>query len=344
MSLGPLMIDVAGLELTAADRELLASPAVGGVILFTRNYASREQLTALTAAIHSIRTPPLIVAVDHEGGRVQRFRSGFTVLPNARLIGRQYDIDADLGRALAEDVGYLMASELLECGVDLSFAPVLDLARGVSEVIGDRAFHRDPEVVGTLGQAWVSGMRAAGMAGVAKHFPGHGAVVADSHVALPIDRRFFEDIEEDIAPFARLVRADVAAVMMAHVVYPAVDPLPASLSKRWIDELLRRRLDFRGVVYCDDLSMAGAAVVGDALARAQHALDAGCDVLLVCNDRPASERLAEALAGRSDPLGQVRLARMHGRAPEAAADGARRAQASERIARLQDSPSLQLNA
>jgi beta-N-acetylhexosaminidase len=338
------MIDVAGLELTDADRELLASPAVGGVILFTRNYANREQLTALTEAIHALRTPPLIVAVDHEGGRVQRFRSGFTVLPNAHLIGRQYDIDPDLGRALAEDIGYLMASELLACGVDLSFAPVLDLGRGVSEVIGDRAFHRDPEIVGTLGQAWVSGMRTAGMAGVAKHFPGHGAVVVDSHVALPVDRRFFEDIEEDIAPFARLVRADVAGIMMAHVVYPAVDALPASLSKRWIEELLRRRLDFRGVVYCDDLSMAGAAVVGDALARAQYALDAGCDVLLVCNDRPASERLVEALAGRRDPLGQVRLARMHGRAAEITVDAARRAQAAERLARLQDSPNLQLNA
>jgi len=338
------MIDVAGLELTDADRELLASPAVGGVILFTRNYANRAQLTELTAAIHAIRTPPLIIAVDHEGGRVQRFRSEFTVLPNARLIGRQYDIDADTGRALAEDAGYLMAAELLACGVDLSFAPVLDLARGVSEVIGDRAFHRDPEIVGTLGQAYVAGMRAAGMAGVGKHFPGHGAVVADSHVSLPVDRRFYEDIEEDVAPFARLIRADVAGIMMAHVVYPAVDPLPASLSKRWIGELLRRQLDFRGVVYCDDLSMAGAAVVGDALARAQYALEAGCDVLLVCNDRPAAERLVEALGDRSDPPGQVRLARMHGRAPDPVADAARRAQAVERIARLQDSPSLQLNA
>ena len=344
MTLGPLMIDVAGLELGDADRELLACPAVGGVILFTRNYASREQLVALTDAIHAVRTPPLIVAVDHEGGRVQRFREGFTRLPNARLIGRQYDIDPAAGRALAEDVGFLMASELLACGVDLSFAPVVDLARGVSEVIGDRAYHRDPSIVGALGQACATGMRAAGMAAVAKHFPGHGAVVADSHVALPVDRRFLEDIEEDIAPFGRLVRADVAGIMMAHVVYPAVDSLPASLSKRWIDELLRRRLDFRGVVFCDDLSMAGAAVAGDILARAQRALEAGCDTLLVCNDRPASERVAEAFAGRSDPLSQVRLARMHGRRHDAVADEPRLAQAADRIARLQDSPTLQLDA
>lgn len=344
MTLGPLMIDVAGLELTDEDRELLSSPAVGGVILFTRNYASREQLTALTAAIHALRTPPLIVAVDHEGGRVQRFREGFTAIPPMHLIGRQYDIDAELGRALAEDTGYLMASELLECGVDLSFAPVLDLARGMSEVIGNRAFHRDAEVVGTLGQSFVSGMRAAGMAAVGKHFPGHGAVVADSHVSLPVDRRLYEDIEEDIAPFARLVRADVAGMMMAHVVYTDVDALPASLSKRWIGEVLRNRLGFLGVVYCDDLSMTGAAVVGDTLARAHHALDAGCDVLLVCNDRPASARVAEALSDRSDPLGQVRLARMHGRAAEGVADAQRRTRATERIAALRDSPDLKLEA
>jgi beta-N-acetylhexosaminidase len=211
-------------------------------------------------------------------------------------------------------------------------------------VIGDRAFHRDPDVVGVLGQAWVAGMRAAGMAAVAKHFPGHGAVVADSHVALPIDRRYYEDIEEDIAPFARLIRAGLAGIMMAHVVYPAVDKVPASLSKRWIDGVLRRRLDFRGVVYCDDLSMEGAAVAGDITARARHALGAGCDVLLVCNDRAGAEGLALALAERSDPLSQVRLARMHGRGRVAAVDTPRRTAAAARIARLQDSPDLQLHA
>ena len=344
MSLGPLMIDLARLELDDADRELLASPAVGGVILFTRNYASRAQLIELTAAIHALRQPPLIVAVDHEGGRVQRFRDGFTVLPNAQLIGRQHDIDPAAARSLAEDVGFLMASELLACGVDLSFAPVLDLARGVSEVIGNRALHRDPEVVGTLGHAWVSGMRAAGMAAVAKHFPGHGAVVADSHTSVPVDRRFYEDIEEDMAPFGRLIRSGLAGIMMAHVVYPAVDSLPASLSQRWIGEVLRGRLGFHGVVYCDDLSMEGAAVAGDVAARARFALAAGCDVLLVCNDRLASEQVAEALTQHSNPVSQVRLARMHGRRRDGAAETSRVAEAAARIARLQDSPTLKLNA
>jgi beta-N-acetylhexosaminidase len=344
MSLGPLMIDLAGLELSDEDRALLESPAIGGVILFTRNYASRTQLVELTDAIHAVRKPPLIVTVDHEGGRVQRFRDGFTRLPNAQLIGRQHDLDPQAARTLAEDVGFLMASELLDCGVDLSFAPVLDLARGVSEVIGNRAFHRDPEVVGTLGQAWVSGMRAAGMAAVAKHFPGHGAVVADSHTSVPVDRRFYEDIEEDMAPFGRLVRSGLAGVMMAHVVYPAVDRLPASLSKRWIEEILRGRLGFQGVVYCDDLSMEGAAVAGDVASRARFALAAGCDVLLVCNDRPACVELAQALADHTNPVSQVRLARTHGRRRDDGSDSARLAEAATRIAGLQDSPTLKLNA
>lgn len=344
MSLGPLMVDLAGLELSDEDRSLLESAAVGGVILFTRNYASRTQLVELTDAIHALRKPPLIVTVDHEGGRVQRFRDGFTRLPNAQLIGRQHDLDPQAARTLAEDVGFLMASELLDCGVDLSFAPVLDLARGVSEVIGNRAFHRDPEVVGTLGQAWVSGMRAAGMAAVAKHFPGHGAVVADSHTSVPVDRRFYEDIDEDMAPFGRLVRSGVAGIMMAHVVYPAVDRLPASLSKRWIEEILRGRLGFQGVVYCDDLSMEGAAVAGDVASRARFALAAGCDVLLVCNDRPACVELAHALEGHTNPVSQVRLARTHGRRRDDTADPERLAEAAARIAALQDSPTLKLNA
>jgi beta-N-acetylhexosaminidase len=342
VSLGPLMTDIAGTGLTQPDRELLASPAVGGVILFARNYESPAQLSSLTADIHALRTPPLIVAVDQEGGRVQRFRDGFTPLPPAHRIGRHYDLDPALGRALAEDAGYVMAGELLACGVDLSFAPVLDVARGVSEVIGDRAWHADPEIVGVLGQACMAGMRAAGMAAVGKHFPGHGAVVADSHVSLPVDKRFYEDIEEDIAPFARLVRAGIAGIMMAHVVYPDVDDAPASLSRRWIADVLRGRLDFRGVVYSDDLSMAGAAVAGDAADRARAALAAGCDVLLVCNDRAAAERVAELLAGHSDPVSQVRLARMHGRRHDAP-DDPRRAEAVERLARLGETPPLRLH-
>jgi len=314
MSLGPLMIDIAGAELTAEDIQVLSHPLVGSVILFTRNYRDTAQLTALTAAIRGVRSPQLLIAVDHEGGRVQRFREGFTRLPAARLLGRRYDQDRREALSLAQSVGWLMASELRAVGVDFSFAPCVDLDYGVSEIIGDRAFHKDPDAVAALAVAYMSGMREAGMASVAKHFPGHGAVIADSHVALPVDRRKFVDLEADIRPYRPLIDNSLTAVMGAHVVFPAVDPLPASLSKRWITGVLRRELGFHGCVFADDLSMAGAAAFGGVIERAELAFAAGCDVLPICNDRQAVKSVLEHFGPEAGTAAsQARMVRMRAR-------------------------------
>ncbi|MBX3704037.1 MAG: beta-N-acetylhexosaminidase [Steroidobacteraceae bacterium] len=323
MTLGPVMADIAGIALEPQDRELLAHPLVGSVILFTRNFESVEQLSRLVAEIHAIRTPALLVAVDQEGGRVQRFRDGFTRLPAAREIGRRYSISAPEGIALARQLGWLMAAELRAAGVDLSFAPCVDLDYGVNQAIGDRALHADARAVGDLAVAWMLGMREAGMEATAKHFPGHGAVAADSHVASPVDRRDWADIEADLSPYRRLMANGLAAVMAAHVVFPAVDPLPASLSPRWIGGVLRGQLGFQGAAFADDLSMAGAAAFGDIATRAEQALAAGCDVLPVCNDRAAVVRLLDALRVPISPVSRMRLARLHGR------DGADRALAQD---------------
>src|SRR6202521_1323118 len=277
MSLGPLMVDINGTELTPEDVQVLSHPLVGSVILFSRNYRSVAQVAALTANIRALRTPHLLIAVDHEGGRVQRFREGFTRLPAARALGRRYDEDRRDGLALAQSVGWLMAAELRAVGVDFSFAPCVDLDYGVSEIIGDRAFHSDPDAVAALAVATLSGMREAGMAAVAKHFPGHGAVVADSHVAMPVDRRQFADLEADIRPYRPLIDNNVPGIMAAHVVFPAMDALPASLSKRWIGGVLRGELGFHGCVFADDLTMGGAAAFGDVMARVEVSLDAGCE-------------------------------------------------------------------
>jgi len=316
MSLGPLMIDLAATELGAEERELLAHPLVGGVILFTRNYVNPEQLTALVTAIHAVREPRLLVAVDHEGGRVQRFREGLTRLPAAALFGDLYDRDARRARRLAEAGGWLMAVELRSLGVDFSFAPVLDLNFGVSSVIGDRAFHRRPDVVAELAQAYMRGMQHAGMAATGKHFPGHGAVRADSHLELPIDTRRYEDIlVEDLLPFERMIDNGLAAVMPAHVVYSQVDSRPAGFSPFWIKEVLRKRLGFQGVVFSDDLHMEAAGVAGGYVERAHAALQAGCDMALVCNDRAGAVRILDGLGPYNDPAAHIRLARMHGRHP-----------------------------
>src|ERR1700691_5460703 len=313
MSLGPLMVDIAGTELSGADRELLAHPLIGSVVLFARNYADPAQLQALCAQIRAVRNPSLLIAVDHEGGRVQRFRSGFSALPPLRRIGKVYDSDAQKGLEMARALGWLMAAEVLACGVDFSFAPCVDLDYGLSEIIGDRAFHADAHAVAQLSIAYMHGMRDAGMGATAKHFPGHGAVVADSHLALPVDRRELVDMEQDLLPYRRLIANGLPAVMVAHVLYPAVDSVPASFSRRWIDGLLRTELEFGGLVFADDLTMGGAAVVGDLLQRAQRALAAGCDVLPVCNDRPGVERLLDRLKLEIDPASQLRLVRMRGR-------------------------------
>ncbi len=313
MTLGPLMVDVAGLELGAEDREVLRHPLVGSVILFSRNYANPEQLLALVAQIKALRTPQLLVSVDHEGGRVQRFRQGFSVLPAARRIGHEYEMDHRQGLELSRRMAWLMAAELRAVGVDFSFAPCVDLDYGVSEIIGDRAFHARPQIVGPLAVAYLQGMREAGMAATAKHFPGHGAVVADSHLALPVDRRSLADLEPDIAPYRRLIANELPAVMMAHVLFPEVDSVPASFSHRWVGEVLRGELKFPGVVFADDLSMAGAGAMGHIVARAEAALAAGCDILPVCNDRQSVVALLEGLPVKPGPASQLRILRMRGR-------------------------------
>lgn len=310
-ALGPLMVDIAGTVLDGEDREVLAHPLVGGVILFSRNYRDPRQVAALVDEIRSVRAS-LLVAVDQEGGRVQRLRDGFTPLPAPRLLTHDFAHEPAAARTRCRLAGWLMAAELRAVGVDISFAPVLDLDRGRSSVIGDRAFADSATAVGRLAGAFAAGMAQAGMSATGKHFPGHGAVGEDSHLTLPQDPRPFDAIEEDMRPFAELARAQlIAAVMMAHVCYPQVDDWPASLSRRWIDDVLRGRLGFQGAVFCDDLGMAGAAVAGDATARARRALQAGCDMLPVCNDRAAVvdvlDRLGTVAAhGRSDRLAALR--------------------------------------
>jgi len=314
MSLGPIMLDVAALELSSQEREMLAHPRVGGVILFTRNYHSPEQLQKLVSDIHAVREPHLLVAVDHEGGRVQRFRHGFTELPPARVFGRLYDQDRKRALRLTETSGWLMAAELRAHGVDFSFAPVLDLDRGVSQVIGDRAFHRRPEAVADLAHAYMVGMKRAGMVATGKHFPGHGAVEVDSHLGLPVDERPLADIfAEDVLPFERMIRFGMGGVMPAHVVYAQVDEKPACFSPFWLKEVLRKRLGFTGVIFSDDLSMQGAHVMGGIVARGEAALAAGCDMVLVCNHPEDAARLLDGLLPHDDPVSRVRLARMHER-------------------------------
>jgi beta-N-acetylhexosaminidase len=313
MTLGPLMVDIAGKALTAEDRELLRHPLVGSVILFTRNYADPEQLQALVNDIRTLRSPPLLLAVDHEGGRVQRFRSGFSVLPAARRIGREYELHTDQGLEMARSLAWLMAAELRAVGIDFSFAPCVDLDFGVSEIIGDRAYHHDAEIVAKLALAVMRGMREAGMAATAKHFPGHGAVVADSHLALPVDRRELTDLTADLLPYRRLIANDLPAVMMGHVLFPAVDTVPASFSRRWVQGVLRGELEFRGVVFADDLTMEGASAMGGVVARAEAALEAGCDVLPVCNRRSSVIELLDGLKHLPGPASLLRLLRMRGK-------------------------------
>ncbi len=313
MSLGPVMLDIDGTRLTPADRDLLREPAVGGIILFTRNFESVQQITELVAELRRLRRPPLLIAVDHEGGRVQRFREGFTVIPAMRAIGRLHRRDAEQAEQLARTAGWLIGSELRSVDIDLCFAPCVDLDWGISEIIGDRAFHSSPRVVGALATQFSRGLRSAGMAAVAKHFPGHGAVVADSHLKLPVDRREYGDLLDDMLPYERLVSTRaVAGVMMAHIVYADIDPEPSGFSRYWIQEELRGRLGFDGAVFSDDLSMKATREYGSMPDRAKLSLSAGCDMVIICNDRARAERAVHALSGYSNPVSQVRLARLHG--------------------------------
>jgi beta-N-acetylhexosaminidase len=337
------MLDVAGLELMPEERELLLHPAVGGVILFARNYSDPVQLAALTASIHDLRTPPLPIAVDHEGGRVQRFREGFTRLPPMRSLGRLWNSDPAAAREAARATGFVLAAELRAHGVDFSFTPVLDLDHGRSGVIGDRAFHSDPQAVSELAGALVDGLGQGGCAAVGKHFPGHGWAEADSHTDLPVDPRSLAALEAlDLVPFERLSKHAMAGIMPAHVLYPEVDSLTAGYSRIWLQDILRGRLGFGGIIFSDDLTMVGAHGVGGIVERGRKALDAGCDVMLVCNDPRAAAELAEGLHRQCPPTTLAALARLHGRphAPPMDALGRQapfRA-AREQVAALRDSP------
>ncbi|MGB4063169.1 MAG: beta-N-acetylhexosaminidase [Azonexus sp.] len=312
LPLGPLMIDIASTELTDLDRERLCHPLVGGIILFSRNYADPEQLSALTAAIHALRTPALLIAVDHEGGRVQRFRDGFTRLPAMAALGKLWDDNPDTALAAACQVGYVLAAELRARGVDYSFTPVLDLDYGPSRVIGDRALHRQPTAVIALAAALGEGLGLAGMGSCGKHFPGHGYVIPDSHVELPVDDRALEVMQEDILPYRQL---SLDGIMAAHVIYNCFDCNTAVFSNKWIS-YLRNDIKFNGVVFTDDLSMAGAGVVGGMLSRVETAYNAGCDMLLVCN---APDVVGDVLQNWKPEIDPLRGRRVEALIPQSSA-------------------------
>jgi beta-N-acetylhexosaminidase len=313
MSLGPVMLDIEGTQLTADDKKKLLHPLVGGVILFTRNYSSLCQLAQLTAEIHALRAPPLLIAVDHEGGRVQRFREDFTRLPPMRELGIIWDEHPVKARHLAQQTGYVLAAELRAAGVDLSFTPVLDMDHGQSCIIGDRAFHHKPQAIADLAHSLMSGLKSGGMTAVGKHFPGHGYIEADSHIEVPVDERAYLDIEEnDLIPFRKMIGFGLAGIMPAHVIYPQVDAHPAGFSEIWLKKILRGELGFEGCIFSDDLNMEGAAIAGNMLQRAESALNAGCDMVLVCNNPEAANTLLKELQWDISAISVVRLARMRG--------------------------------
>ena len=318
-ALGPLMIDLAGPRMTAADRKRLTHPSVGGVILFARHFESRAQLAELISEIRGLRRPHLLIAVDQEGGRVQRFKDdGFLALPAMGRIGRLFAEDRQAGLEAARLLGWLMAVQLRQVGVDFSFAPVLDLDRGISGVIGDRAFDERPEAVIALAIAWTGGMQEAGMAAVGKHYPGHGAVAADSHIAHPVDRRPLATIEKtDLRPFRAMAERLIPGLMVSHVVYPAVDERPAGFSAVWVGEILRRQWGYEGAVFSDDLTMAAASAVGEIEARVEQCLAAGVDMALICNHPELVDRVQRRVDLPACAQREARLARMvgHGSVP-----------------------------
>ena len=340
MRLGPVFVDVAGLELTPDDIERLQHPQVGGVVLFARNFAAPLQLIQLTHSIRELRRPSLLIAVDHEGGRVQRFRHGFTSIPAMRELGKLWDRDPAQALAAARGCGFVIGSELQAHGVDITFAPVLDVDYGESSVIGDRALHRDANVIAVLAEALQAGLNAAGMISVGKHFPGHGYVRADSHLEVPVDDRTLAEITAaDLVPFQRLAR-QLGGLMPAHVIYPKVDSKPAGFSSVWLQKILREKLGFAGLVFSDDLAMEGASTAGGMMARANAALNAGCDMVLLCNDPRAQDALLEAMERRPvAPTLARRLEKLRGRAISTAAlkASANYLAASENLARIRSS-------
>lgn len=306
--LGPILLDVEGLTLTAEDKEILQHPNVGGVIFFSRNYESPAQIAALSQDIKALR-PNLLLCVDQEGGRVQRFIKGMTRLPKLRTLGDRLQNKPNALKellAMSEKLGFLMALEVRSVGVDLSFAPVLDLDKGISAIIGDRAFHSDPEIVATFANAYIKGMAKAGMRATGKHFPGHGSVALDSHLGLPVDNRSMAEIETDMTAFRLVIQQGLSAIMPAHIVFSEVDPYPVGFSRYWLQTILREQLQFDGVIVSDDLSMGGAVGMGSYADRALRGIEAGCDYLLVCNHRQGAIETLEAVREQANEKTQQR--------------------------------------
>lgn len=295
--LGPVMIDVDGFELSDDDRILLKNPLVGGVILFTRNFDTPQQVQQLIEEVKSLRDPQLLIAIDHEGGRVQRFKEPFTIIPALNTLGVKYDKDPDIALEHAELFGWLTSIELLSFNIDFSFTPVLDVDYGLSDVIGNRAFHQNPNVIAKLAAAYIDGMHRAGMSSTGKHFPGHGGVTEDSHTDVPIDNRTLDVLfKSDIIPFEKLVPNHLDGIMPAHIIYEKINDAPAGFSPFWLKEILRTQLKFDGVVFSDDLDMKGASCISDSYAeRAKAALEAGCDMVLVCNNRSGAAEVLDEL-------------------------------------------------
>lgn len=294
--IGPVILDLMGTELSQEEHEILQHPLVGGVILFARNYESPEQITQLCRTIRASRHQPLLITVDQEGGRVQRFRTGFTRLPSMGQMGLCYEKSPQEALQLAETSGWLMAAELLAVGIDLSFAPVLDLDKKLNTVVGDRAFHHDKSIVITLANAFIRSMNQAGMAATGKHFPGHGSVSLDSHHAMPVDNRDWHNVmNDDLQPFIELIKQGITALMPAHILFPLIDKMPVCFSEKWLQTILRQQLQFSGVIISDDLNMQGASIAGDYPDRAMTALAAGCDMILICNHRNAAIRMLDQL-------------------------------------------------
>lgn len=314
MSLGPVMLDIEGWQLTARDKERLLHPLTGGVILFSRNFSSYRQLTTLVAEIRAIRNPSLLIAVDHEGGRVQRFQQDFTRLPAMGELGLIWDKQPGRAKQLAQQVGYILAAELKASGIDLSFTPVLDIDYGQSCIIGDRAFHRKPQAIADLAHYLMLGMKSAGMMAVGKHFPGHGYIRADTHLEITVDDRAYADIAmEDLIPYRQMIHFGLAGMMSAHIIYPRIDEAPATFSGKWLKTVLRDELQFEGCIFSDDLSMQAAAAYGGIVARAEAALKAGCDMILVCNSPQSVDELLDELQWDVSAVSLARMMRMHGK-------------------------------
>ena len=310
---GRLMLDLQGPTLSPAEAQLLRNPDVGGVILFSRNLTSRDQLIDLVADVRKA-APQLLIAVDQEGGRVQRFRDGFTPLPPMQVLGDMTADQPDKGLALARDVGWLMAAEIIACGLDISFAPVLDIDRCTSSIIGDRAFADQPQLVIEVARAFIAGMGEAGMRATGKHFPGHGGIAADSHLEAPVDTRTFDQLKNrDMQPFIQLSE-QLGGIMPAHITYPEVDSLPVGFSAFWLQQVLRRQLGFQGVIFSDDLSMKGADIAGSYADKARLALSAGCDMILVCNNPQGAREVLEFMAQnpveRSEKIGLMQASKV----------------------------------